>query len=205
MLILAAVIAAILAGCGSSPPSPEPANLSGRLPTACIGLAFAQCEQGLAALAEHLDGATPSYVAIAGRRCDGPCPGSERGAWLGHLTVEYIDGRNPHTILIAVDGASVDWDPIESVFVAVEPRSERLTGVVTPVTLGHCGLSSGIDLDGSFWDPIGAIPADHPDVINSADGTVALTSANTATLRTVNGLVVQLVRHQSPKFLLFCD
>jgi hypothetical protein len=147
----------------------------------------------------------PSYVAIADRLCDGPCPGSEHGAWLGHLRVEYIDGRNPQTILIAVDGANVDWEPIDSVFIAVEPRSERLTGALTSVMLGHCGLSSGIDVDGSFWDPVGAIPANHPDVINSAGGTVALTSANTATLRTVNGLVVQLVRHQGPKFLALCD
>jgi hypothetical protein len=125
--------------------------------------------------------------------------------WLGHITVEFPDGRKAQTILIAVDGDRIDWEPIETALIAVTAGSEPLTNPVLSITTGHCGLNSPLDLDGSYWDPVGAIPADHPDRINSAEGTFALTSPDTATLRTVDGLVVQLVRHRGPKFILACD
>ena len=32
-----------------------------------------------------------------------------------------------------------------------------------PFTLGHCGLWSGVDFGGSWWDPIGFVDSDHGD------------------------------------------
>lgn len=144
-------------------------------------------------------------MAVSKRFCDGPCPGAERGAWLGHLVVEFSDGKEPETILIAVDGDTVDWEPIESVLVRVTPRSPRLSGPTIDFTLGHCGLGSGIDIDGSFWDPVGLIDANSQDLINSAGATFTLISPVTASIRTEGGAVVQLSRHQGPKFMALCD
>lgn len=166
---------------------------------------MAQCELVLAALAGRLPGVNPSYVVISERICDGPCPGEERGLWLGHLMVEFSDGRKPQTILFEVDGDVVDWRPIETVLVEAAPRSPRLTGPTTELTLGHCGVSSGIDVDGSFWDPVGVIDGGEPSLVNTADARFTLTTPDAALLVTQAGTVLQIVRHQGPKFLALCD
>lgn len=193
-------VALIFAGCGATQPSEPPSG--GRVPAACIGLEVARCELALASLAEKQPGVTPSYVAISERSCDGPCAGA---VWLGHLLVEFSDGRRPQTILITVDGDTVDWEPIESALSQVTPGSPRLAGPTTELALGHCGLGSGIDVDGSFWDPIGLIDPDAPDLINSATARFTLNSPDAAILVTERGAVVQLVRHKGPKHLFGCD
>ena len=41
--------------------------------------------------------------------------------------------------------------------VSLEPESAPAdieVGVPVPFTLGHCGLLSPVDLDGSFWEPV---------------------------------------------------
>lgn len=197
------ILAGVLAACGATSPSTEPPTGS-RVPAACIGLEVAQCELVLAALADELPGATPTYVAISERLCDGPCPGSERGLWLGQVMVEFSDGRKPATILIEVDGDAVAWNPIESGLVEVTPRSARLTGPTTELTLGHCGLSSGIDVDGAFWDPIGMIDAGDPALINTAAARFTLASPERAVLVTEAGTVLRLARHTGPKHLPGC-
>lgn len=198
--VLCIGLALALGGCGATQPSEHPSG--GRVPAACVGLAVAQCELALASLSEKQPGLTPSYVAISKRFCDGPCPG---GVWLGHLMVEFSDGRKPLTILITVDGDTVDWEPIESVLSQVTPKSPRLAGPTTELALGHCGLGSGIDVDASFWDPIGVIDPDAPDLINSATARFTLSSPDTAILVTECGAAVQLVRHRGSKYFFLCD
>lgn len=175
------------------------------MPAACVGLLVAQCERALSVLPDKLLGATPSYVIVAARLCDGPCPGADRGVWRGHLTVEFRQERKPQTIQIEVDGDAIEWRPIESVLVEVTPQSPRLTAPTTELTLGHCGLGSGIDVDGSFWDPVGQIDPDALDLVNSANARFTLTSPDTAVLATEGGAVVQLVRHTGRKHLFGCD
>jgi hypothetical protein len=104
-----------------------------------------------------------------------------------------------------VAGRATRVTPVEIFRVEVRPSSPRLAAQVTPFDLGHCGIWSGIDVDGSFWNPVGAVNANHPDLVNSARGTFTLTSPNSATLRTQDGFALQLVRHEGPKFLPGCD
>jgi hypothetical protein len=197
------ILAAVLAACGSQPPPSTTAP--SRIPTACVGLLAAQCEQALAAVAVNLPGMTPSYVAISRKLCDGPCPGSERGVWIAGLWVEFSDGRKPMNIHIEVDGATVLWEDIPSAIVQVTPRSPRLAAPTIEFTLGHCGLASGIDVDGSFWDPVGMIDPDRVDLINAGNARFTLNSPDAAILVTETGAALQLVRHPGSKFMFGCD
>jgi hypothetical protein len=106
---------------------------------------------------------------------------------------------------IVVDGATVDWELIESALVEVTPRSPRVTAPTTAFALGHCGLGSGIDVDGSFWDPVGQIDPDALDLVNSANARFTLNSPDTAILVTEGGAVLQLVRHAGSKYFFLCD
>jgi len=117
-------------------------------------------------------------------------------------------GAEPRVVSVKlVEGTVVDVTPtdVSNSSVPVDPSSPRLTANLVPFELGHCGIWSGIDVDSSFWDPVGSVNEAHPDLINSADATFLLTSTTTATLRTSGGLTLQLVRHQGPKFLPGCD
>lgn len=196
-------VAALGAGCAPSEPvvtsRPGPARL-------CIGLEPARCEAALALLAERPVGdGVPRYVQVSTRLCDGPCPGAERGAWGGHVLVEFADGREPATIQFEVDGAAVVWRPVETVLARVMPRSQQLVAPTVGLTLGHCGLSSGIDVDGSYWDPVGFLDANEQDLINSASATFNLDTPSRATLRTLGGATAQLVRHPGAKYIFPCD
>lgn len=86
-----------------------------------------------------------------------------------------------------------------------------------PLDLGHCGLSSPIDFDGSLWEPIamaneagGALTeAQQSDLINSAVGVASfpdrLTDPNRAILRTQSGLLLLLARWFGPIAYPLCD
>lgn len=199
------VIAALVAGCttsepvASSPPLPKPASL-------CIDLDPARCDAAIVLLAGRPVGdGVPSYVQVSAQMCDGPCPGTERGSWGGHLLVEFVDGREAATIQFAVDGETVTWRPIETVLARLTPSSPRLAAPRVGLTLSHCGLSSGIDIDGSYWDPVGILDANEQDLINNASATFTLDTPSTATLRTLGGATVSLVRHPGPKYVVPCD
>jgi len=198
-----------LVACGSAQPAPQStpsASVESRPPTACVGVGEAHCQEALAILDGRLvGGMPPSYVQVSSSLCDGPCPGDERGAWRAHLTVEFGEAREPLTILLAVDGDQVTWQPIETVLVRVAPRSAGLTAPAIDFTLGHCGLASGIDVDGALWVPVGLIDAGDPELINSSEARFSLTSPRTAMLQTAGGTTVQLVRHEGPRFLPGCD
>jgi hypothetical protein len=199
------LVTILLAGCGSPPPGSPSPPAPARPPLACVGVGRAQCEQALAIIAQRLAGTAPSWVQVAWSLCDGPCPGSERGVWRAHLTVEFADPRDPETIIIEVDGNAVNWERIETALVQVAPRSAALSAPVVPYTLGHCGLASGIDVDGALWDPVGMIDPSNFELINGTEATFSLISPQTATLRTAGGTVVELVRHAGVKHLPGCD
>jgi hypothetical protein len=197
-------VTALLLGCGSTPPVTAPASVAVDTPMACVELDQARCDRALAVALDRLP-ATPSWVQVAWSLCDGPCPGEERGVWRAHLTIEFGDGREPVAAHLEVDGATVSWEEIDTLMVEVRPQSERTNAPVIQLELGHCGLGSGIDVDGSFWDPVGPVNAEHPDAINAARAAFTRVGLDAATLRTAGGLVVQLVRHAGPKHLPGCD
>jgi hypothetical protein len=103
--------------------------------------------------------------------------------------------------------------PATDPHVRLLPESAR-AAATDPVafSLGHCGLYSPIDYDGSFWDPVayrivrdGPITERHQvDVINSAAGTLTLLTPFIATLEFPSGLVIGLFRHSGGKAFPMC-
>lgn len=100
--------------------------------------------------------------------------------------------------------------------VMVDPRSpsgELEVGVAQSYLLGHCGLVSPIDMDGSLWNPIGGhdgaggslTDEQLGELINATSAVVVLTDANTAQLRTPSGAVITLARHDGPRAYFLCD
>ena len=79
-------------------------------------------------------------------------------------------------------------------------------------SLGHCGLHSPIDVDGSFWDPVdgltgGGAPLEleaDPEMINATAGFFVVIG-DEARFRTETGSVVSLERHDGPKEFPGCD
>ena len=80
-------------------------------------------------------------------------------------------------------------------------------------TLGHCGLISPVDIDGSLWDAIGGhngtggpLTEDQlGDLINATPTVVTLVDAQTLEMSTSHGAVVTLTRHDGPRRYLLCD
>jgi hypothetical protein len=98
----------------------------------------------------------------------------------------------------------------------VAPRSQPggwAIGAAQEFTLGHCGLASPVDFDGSLWDPVGGhngsggqlTEAQVGDLINSSRVSIRLVDPDTALLVTRNGAVVLIVRHQGPRPIRLCD
>jgi hypothetical protein len=170
----------------------------------CFSVQLEACRTLAAAALAWLPAGGPpaSYVQVDGIDCDtGQCQG------LASVRLELV-GAEPRVVSVKlVAGRAVDVTRLD-VFNStrpVEASSPRLAANVVPFELGHCGIWSGIDVDGSFWDPVGAVNGAHSDLINSARATFVLTSSVTATLRTEGGLMLQLVRHDGPKYLPACD
>jgi hypothetical protein len=199
---LAAVLAlALLAGCAAPSVSPQPPP-SGDPPIGCLTVDLDACRAlaGGAIASLPTGGPRPIYAEVTALECQaGDC---ERRA----TVVIELAGAPPVAFAVDLVGGRVrNVAAAETFRRAVAPSSIRLSQQVVQFDLGHCGIWSGIDVDGSFWDPIGEVAAGHRDAINAARGTFSLTSPGTATLRTENGLVLQLVRHPGPKYLPGCD
>jgi hypothetical protein len=89
--------------------------------------------------------------------------------------------------------------------VSLEPESAAslTVGEPVPYALGHCGLWSPIDVDGSLWQPVGGTAADGGpiesdeaigELINATAGELLLTSPDEATFTTAGGSAIFLVR-----------
>jgi hypothetical protein len=89
------------------------------------------------------------------------------------------------------------------------PRGELIVGEERDYTLGHCGLSSPIDIDGSLWDPIGSsaqlTDAQEGELINATPAVVVLIEADTMEMRTPAGATLTLTRHQGARSYFGCD
>ncbi len=106
---------------------------------------------------------------------------------------------------VAPDG-TISVVPDSFSYVSVPPSSVagRLAIGPVPYTLGHCGLSNGIDIDGSWWDPVGFVDIDGNDVVNASEGIFTATDQNHATFSTAGGLNMNLVRRVGEKHLPMC-
>jgi hypothetical protein len=111
---------------------------------------------------------------------------------------------------------SVDPDRARPPLFDVEPASVRgiPEDVVFSLTLGHCGLGSPIDVDGSVWDPVGGLDAfgepidseeEVGELINATAVSAIIASVGRLDLRTPLGSVVVLARHDGPRDYPGCD
>lgn len=196
-LVSRVLAALIVAGCGASPTASPPLA---EVPLGCLGVAEIECRaiaaQAIAPFVGRLD--EPTYVEVGPTFCAQPCP---PGAVEGWLTVEFVD-RPPELYQFRIDAVGATLTATENHRSQVEPQSPPLDDHIAMVTLGHCGLASGIDVDGSFWDPVGVV---DPTVSNAAAAVFTVTSATTAILETEGGAAINMVRHRGPKTLPGCD
>lgn len=88
-----------------------------------------------------------------------------------------------------------------------DPSSAPLVdAVVYRFSLGHCGLLSPVDVDGSFWDPIAGVgPTGQPldlrtdgEMINATAGVIVVID-DEARFRTDTGSVIRFARHDGEK------
>jgi hypothetical protein len=102
----------------------------------------------------------------------------------------------------------------EGPFAEIAPQSPPADPQLTyRFMLGHCGILSPIDFDGSLWDPVGASDASGGEIderhtgelINATEGQLRLTAADTAQFRTASGLVLFLARHDGQKRYPICS
>jgi hypothetical protein len=103
--------------------------------------------------------------------------------------------------------------PGEGGGIVLEPVSRAIDhATIYHFSLGHCGLLSPIDVDGSFWDPLdgvtaGGAPLDlenGSEMINGTPGTLVVIG-DEARFRTEGGSVLRLARHDGRKEFPGCD
>jgi hypothetical protein len=93
------------------------------------------------------------------------------------------------------------------------PDGELELDVERDFALGHCGLSSPIDIDGSLWDPIGGDNGaggelndlQRNELINVTSTVVVLISEDRLLMLTPQGAVITLARHAGPRDYFLCD
>jgi hypothetical protein len=214
----------IAIGCQSAPPSPTPtatpsaavtdvppeeSPISAELTRGCWGIREPDCGRAVGAAFDALadfESHSYGYATVDFSECpqDG-CPDGFIPGVIVRVLLEPTDGSAPIEALVRSAGADLVAEAEETgVYFGVEPRSGPAAhDEPFAFTLGHCGIWSGIDADGSFWDPIGQIDRENPDTINSAVGIMAISSQESATLQTA-GLRLELVRHQGLKYLPPC-
>ncbi|HET9435523.1 MAG TPA: hypothetical protein VFO50_01595 [Candidatus Limnocylindrales bacterium] len=184
---------------GTSDPPAAPAAIL------CVDLEAPRCEQVLADLPAHLpDGAAPAAIMVSLGVCDGPCPGAERGIWMSRIRVQFDDLREPVFLGTTWMGTDFVWEDIPTFTVQRGPRSQLLTEPSTPIAL-DCWFGDGIDVDGSFWDPVGIVSYAALDAADRGALTFRLTSAATAELWDADTRLLRLVRHAGTTHLTPCN
>jgi hypothetical protein len=199
----------------SSAPSAAPTHRVGiRLagpPMACYGLGELECQRVTESAGTVVNIMDPRviYVQVGPFGCayGQQCPSTLAARPEGDVTIE-IAGAPAVGIHVraAPAGGAIAVAPQEIFGTVLEPMSATAAVFgAQPFTLGHCGLWSGIDLGGSWWDPVGLIDFNQGDAINAAEGTIAFNDPDHATFTSKGGLTVQLQRRDGGKHLPTCD
>jgi hypothetical protein len=206
-------------GASASAGSPAPASASTTagpgegaidpaVPTACIELSAEDCERARAQAATALAGGErPIYVQVGPFGCAAGdrCPTTLVARPEGDVWFELAGGLAASVHLRFAPDGTVDVQRQEAIGIGLEPTSAR--GVApgpNRYTLGHCGIFSGIDLDGSWWDPVGPVSFASGEAINATAGTITLTDPDHGTFVAPGGLSLRLQRHPGVKFLPLC-
>jgi hypothetical protein len=190
----------------SSPTSPAGIDLT-NVPTACIGLGADDCRRVVAKVATIVPvGSAVTYVQVGPFGCataEG-CGPSLLERPQGDIRLDAGAGALSYHVT-ANGGGDLTIERQDAFGVLVGPESAGpVTAGARPFSLGHCGLWSGIDAGGTWWDPVNAVDGDHGDAINAAQGTLTILDPDHATFASKGGLLVQLIRHPGPKYLPLC-
>jgi hypothetical protein len=226
LLVAGAILMVGCAGSGGSAPPPETSSVPrtsadpeptatdtggavlGDVPIACYGLGEQDCHRVAARVASLLTGGDPQvrYVQVGPFGCEGGqrCPTTLAARPEGDVTIETDGGAIGFHARITGDILQVDRQEVFGVSLPPTTRPP-LPAAAQPFELGHCGLWSGIDLGGSWWDPVGFVDSDHGDSINAAAGTIVLVGPDRAMFTSKGGLTVLLVRHAGEKYLPPCQ
>lgn len=226
MLVLIAVAACVVGACAGSAPNPaseppavvtpSPAQSSAptvidlsAIPTACVNLGPDDCRRVVAQTAALVpEGSAVTYIQVGPFGCAAGqgCAASLAERPQGDVTLEAGAGALSYHVTVVGNGAELQLDRQDAFGVLLGPRSQPpVTAGARPFSLGHCGLWSGVDVGGSWWDPVGQVDGDHPDAINAAEGSLTIIDPDHATFTSRGGLTVQLQRHQGDKYLPLCQ
>jgi hypothetical protein len=198
----------------SSPPSEVPAGSAGAIDTdvatACLTLVAEDCARALAAASAELDPAVdpaPVYVQVGPFGCatGDRCPETLVSRPEGDVTIEFPGGAAINVHLVSAPDGSLQATRDQGFGIAVEPTSPvGFPAGPQPFTLGHCGIFSGVDADGSWWDPVGPVPMDSGDAVNATAGVLNLTDRTHGTFTAPTGFALQLLRRDGAKVLPPC-
>jgi hypothetical protein len=203
LLAAITVVVALTASCNSAQSVDWLAPAVPTTAIACLDLEPSRCELIERALPGQIPGRTPQNVEISESLCDGPCFPPGVSAWRGHVKVEFLDGAEPLFFLVEVTSA-VNWEKVPTVSVRSIPHSSPMPSSSMDLEFGPCGYDTGIDADGSYWDPVGTLSWESLR-LTWARARLTRTSRQTATLTLENGTIISLARHVGPKYLSPCD
>lgn len=227
LVVLVALVVLACAGTAgpSSPgaaggPSPSAADASGAPEsagaspqdgrrTACLTLADVECRRAreLALSVLQPTDPEPTYIQVGPFGCAAGdrCPATLAARPEGDVVVEFAAGEGINVHLVVAGDGSFEATRDAAMGVAVQPSSAgALPAGPLELTLGHCGVFSGIDLAGSWWDPVGQVSMDTGDAVNATAGVFTLLSEDTATFVAPSGFALQLARRDGPKLLPMC-
>lgn len=176
---------------------------------ACMGLGPLDCQRAadLARAAVAASGPPIRYIQVGPFGCpDGErCPTTLLARPEGDVLVELAGAPAVGVHVKVVEGVPAA-EPSEVFGIVLDPTPADVLEIgPRPFDLGHCGVFSGVDVGGSWWDPVGPIDADHPDSINATNGILTVKDPDHATFVSAMGLTIQLLRRDGPKHLPFCD
>jgi hypothetical protein len=133
------------------------------------------------------------------------CPPTLAARPDGDVVLEFPGGQGINVHLTFAADGTFEATREAALGVAVEPASAdgAASGPIA-FSLGHCGIFSGIDVDGSWWDPVAGVSMDTGDAVNATAGTLTFIDEGRATFTTPTGFSLQLVRREGPKLLPMC-
>ena len=189
-------------------PTAEPLPTEAVIPTACLTLGDIDCQRAAGLAKQVLANGDPPVVYIQvgpfGCKEGDRCPTTLDARPEGDVTLDFGNGTGL-TVHLKVANGSVQQTREPAMGVGVEPASAvGWPAGPQPYTLGHCGILSGIDADGSWWDPVGPVDMDSGDAINATEGVLNLTDPTHGTFVAPSGFSVQLQRRDGTKLLPMC-
>lgn len=206
ILLLGAV--ALLGACGPGPESPSPSAAGAGPIVACMALPAAECEPLARDVLDVVSQDAPQIVRIEVGPVEKAAQPRQRSLVGAESVIIVLEFAQTSPAWLEVDPRTRPPVVLRTQPSQIEPATPLSAPFgdagMQPLLLGACGLASGIDFDGSWWDPIGEIDAYAPESSGPTRGAITLTTATTAIFETESGFRINLVRHVGPKWVAGC-